>query len=93
MSHYQLDPPPRLGTPAIVAIVMAASSYALSCSGHGIWGLITAILGVICGAIGILWAALPGVRGALLSVSAIVLSALAIIPAILAMLGKLAMHL
>ena len=93
MSRYQLEPRPKLGFPAAAAVVAVGCSYLLSCTGHGIWGLIAAIIGIISGILGLLWSAIPHRSGALLSIVAILLSVIALIPAILSMLGRLAMHL
>ncbi len=92
MSTYTLRPPPRLGMPSILAVVIALASYPLSFTGHWIWGIVAAVIGIVCGLLGMIWAALPGIRGAYLSLIAILLSVIAIIPAILSAMGKFAIH-
>lgn len=92
MSTYTLRPPPRLGMPAIFAVVIAVASYPLSFTGHWVWGIVAAMIGIVCGLLGMIWAALPGIRGAFVSLIAILLGIVAIVPAILSAIGKLAMR-
>lgn len=75
--------------PAIIAILAAMISYATSCSGHWIAGLILAIIAVPAGLVGLVLAASPRVAGGILSIIAIVLGGLGVVVSLLAMAGKL----
>lgn len=79
----------KAGTGAILAIIAALASYALSFSGHAIWGLLAALITLPLGIFGLLRAASPRVSGGILSIVALVLGVLAIGVAVLVLVGAI----
>lgn len=79
----------KAGTGAILAIIAAFASYALSFSGHAIWGLLAALITLPLGIFGLLRAASPRVSGGILSIVALVLGVLAIGVAVLVLVGAI----
>ena len=79
-----------MGGAAVVSIVLALGSFALTCTGNPIWGLIAGVLALPSGGIGFLAAASPRRRGGLISIAAVVLGLIAVVVAILGLMGVIA---
>lgn len=75
------------GMAATLAIAAAAGSLVLTCMGHPVWGLVTAVMAQPLGILGILRSIHPRIRGFWLSIGSMLLGAVAAIVALLAVLG------
>ncbi len=79
-----------VGTAATISIIAALGSFALTCTGHPIWGLVAAIVAEPAGLFGFVRAASPRVRGGIISIVAMILGAIAAVVAILGIMGYIA---
>lgn len=77
----------KIGIAATLAILAAGISYALTCSGHPIWGLLLALLSIPLGLAGLVMAASPRVSGGILSIVAVALGAIGILVSVLGIVG------
>ena len=79
----------KTGTFATFSIVAAVVSYALTFTGHPMWGLLAALAAVPLGLVGMLMAASPKVGGGLMSLVAMFLGIVGLGVAVLGLMGTI----